>query len=201
VQSYADAYLDPSKAKHWRQDWDVSGLNVLDMGMMIEVMHRWLGYAKRVTAMTATFTPERSAGPYGGGKVDRPDSVYATAELENGALASFVLSGVARNAAEGNSFEIYGSDGTIRYLYAADKILAGRAGDTGLREVPISDQEARPWSVEADFVAAVRAGRRSGSPSFWDGLKYIELTEAIFRSAESGCAVELPLAPVAAPSA
>ena len=71
VQSYADAYLDPSKAKHWRQDWDISGLNVLDMGMMIEVMHRWLGYTKRVTAMAQTFTKERPDGSGGTAKVER----------------------------------------------------------------------------------------------------------------------------------
>jgi hypothetical protein len=29
-------------------------------------------------------------------------------------------------------------------------------------------------------------------PTFWDGLKYIELTEAIFRAVETGRAADLP---------
>ena len=39
---------------------------------------------------------------------------------------------------------------------------------------------------------AVREGKRTAEPSFWDGLKYMEMTEAIFRSAKTGQAVELP---------
>jgi predicted dehydrogenase len=49
--------------------------------------------------------------------------------------------------------------------------------------------------VEADFIAAVRAGQRAPWPTFWDGLKYMELTEAICRSADQGRTIELPFDP------
>jgi predicted dehydrogenase len=125
-------------------------------------------------------------------QVDRPDSVSAIAELENGALATLMLSGVARHARDANRFEIYGTDGTIRYFAGSDTILAGKAGDAELKEVTVSPDEARSWTVEADFIEAVRAGKRTVEPSFWDGLKYMEMTEAIFQSARTGQAVALP---------
>ena len=193
VQSYADAYLDPSKAKHWRQDWDISGLNVLDMGMMIEVMHRWLGYAKRVTAMAQTFTKERPDGQGGAAKVDRPDTVSIIAELENGALATINCSGVARHASASNGFEIFGTEGVIRYLTATDTILVGKTSDSALTELKLKPEEERRWEAEAEFIAAVRAGSRQVEPSFHDGLKYMEMTEAVFRSVETGKTIELPL--------
>jgi predicted dehydrogenase len=192
VQSYSANYADPSTPIHWRQQRAISGYNTLDVGMMVEVMQRWLGYARRVSAFEKTVFPTRPNPNSGTASVERPDTLSAIAELENGALATLLFSGVARHAHDANRFEIYGSAGTIRYLYASDTILAGAAGEEDLREVPISPDEARGWTVEADFIAAVREGKRSVEPTFWDGLKYMEMTEAIFRSAETGRSVDLP---------
>ncbi len=196
VRSFSDAYADPSAPLHWRQDGAVSGFNTLDVGMMVEVLHRWLGYARRVTAMAKHVYPNRPAPGGGQTKVDRPDTLSAVAELENGALATMAWSGVARHAAEGDSFEIFGSDGTIRYLRASDTILVGKAGDAGLRPLEVKPEDERKWDAETSFVEAVRRGRRTAEPSFWDGLKYMEMTEAIFRSAETGRVVEMPFEPL-----
>ena len=193
VQSFSDSYADPKAPRHWRQEGAISGYNTLDVGMMIEVMQRWLGYATRVTALEKTVYPTRPA-PDGSGDVpvERPDTLTAVAELENGALATLLFSGVAKHTTDANRFEIYGSGGTIRYLQGSDTILAGKAGDADLKPVEISAADAREWSVEADFVNAVRSGKKTTEPSFWDGLKYMEMTEAIFRSAKTGQAVGLP---------
>ena len=192
VQSYSPTYADPTAPLHWRQDRAISGYNTLDVGMMVEVMQRWLGYARRVTAIDKTVFPTRPGPDGGAAPVGRPDTLTVIAELDNGALATLMFSAVAHHAAEANAFEIYGSDGTIRYLFASDTILAGKNGDQAPREVPITPEEAREWTVEADFIQAVREGKRSIEPSFWDGLKYMEMTEAIFRSAETGRTIDLP---------
>ena len=193
VQSFSDSYADPKAPRHWRQEAAVSGYNTLDVGMMIEVMQRWLGYAKRVTALEKTIYPTRPA-PDGSGDVtvERPDTLTAVAELENGALATLLFSGVAKHTKDANRFEIYGSGGTIRYLQGSDTILAGKAGDADLKPVEISAADAREWSVEADFINAVRSGKKTTEPSFWDGLKYMEVTEAIFLSCTEGRTVDLP---------
>jgi predicted dehydrogenase len=193
VQSYSGAYVDPKAPRHWRQEGAVSGLNTLDVGMMIEVMHRWVGYATKVTALEKTIYPTRSDANGGGDvPVERPDTLSVVADLECGALATMLFSGVARFARDANRFEIYGSEGTIRYLQGSDTVLAGKAGDEDLQPVEISAEDARQWTVEEDFVNAVRAGRRTTEPSFWDGLKYMEMTEAIFLSCKENRVVELP---------
>ena len=208
VRSYADTYHDASKPVHWRQIGHISGVNTLDVGMLIEVVHRWLGYTRRVTALGRTLIPARPPAEVtqgrGSTRVDRPDTLTVAAEMENGALFSGLWSGVAQFGAEPNAIEIFGSDGTIRYLSGTDapgsgQILAARAGDSALREVAIPEAEARSWTVEADFIAAVRQGRRDPEPSFWDGLKYMEFTDAVDRSLREGRAIDLPYDPTLKP--
>jgi predicted dehydrogenase len=117
--------------------------------------------------------------------------------MENGALFSGIWSTLAKFGAEGNGIEIYGSDGTIRYQFGMDapgsgKIMAGKASDSALHEVEIAPSEARTWTVEQDFIEAIRQGKTDPEPSFWDGLKYMEFTDAVFRSAKEGRAIDLP---------
>jgi predicted dehydrogenase len=185
-------FADPNAPLHWRQDFEVSGYNTLTLGMWIEVLHRWAGGHRRVAAVTRVHTPER-ARPGGGPPVPVriPDSVAIAAELESGAAASYHFSGVARFAPH-NRIELYGAEGTLLYDLDTDEIRGARAGDAGLRPIPIPPEEARPWTVERDFIAAIREGRPV-EPSFADGVRYMEFTEAVWRAAETGRTVELPL--------
>ncbi|MFN8522156.1 MAG: Gfo/Idh/MocA family oxidoreductase [Chloroflexota bacterium] len=196
VQSFASAYIDADAPLHWRQDRSISGLNTLDFGMMIEVTQRWLGYAKSVTALAHTFNLTRTTAEGEKQVVGRPDTVAAVAELESGAIATITCSGVAAQAGDSNGYEIYGTKGTLKYTmspgFTNDRITLAPAAGGAAVEVTVSPQEARPWTVEADFIAGVREGRRSVEPSFWDGLKYMEMTEAVFRSVEEGRTISLP---------
>jgi predicted dehydrogenase len=51
---------------------------------------------------------------------------------------------------------------------------------------------AREWTVEADFVSAIR-NRTPVYPDFNDGLAYMEFMEALALSLEQGKTVHLPL--------
>jgi predicted dehydrogenase len=204
VRSYSTQFFDPRQPLHWRQIGAISGVNTLDVGMQIEVVHRWLGYSRRVAAQARTVIPERPPAQVNQGtgqtKVERPDTVTVAGELENGALFSGLWSGVARFGDSPNAIEVFGSEGTIRYLSGTDapgsgQILAAKREEPELREVEIPAAEARAWTVEADFVAAVREGKRDPEPSFSDGLKYMEFTDAVFKSAAEGHAVDLPYDP------
>jgi predicted dehydrogenase len=201
VRSYSEGYHDASAPVHWRQIKRISGVNTQDVGMMIEVIHRWLGLTKRVTAQALTLIPQRPPAQVNQGSgtttVERPDTVTLAAEMENGALLSGLWSGVAKFGAEGNGIEIYGSEGTIRYASGTDapnsgKLMVGKASDKELKDYPIPESEARKWTVEEDFIEAVRQGKPDPEPSFWDGLKYMEFTDAAFKSADTGRAVDLP---------
>ena len=86
----------------------------------------------------------------------------------------------------------------FRYLAGLDapgsgKILIGKRTDDALHEYVIPTAEEWSWQAEADFINAVRAGKRDPEPSFLDGLRYMEVTDAIFQSVSSGHAVALPL--------
>jgi predicted dehydrogenase len=58
--------------------------------------------------------------------------------------------------------------------------------------VEIAADEKRHWTAEADFISAIREGTPV-SPDFEEGLRYMEVTEAIYRSARTGQRVNLPL--------
>jgi predicted dehydrogenase len=194
-------YHDPHKPLHWRQMRRISGVNTLDVGMLAEVVHRWLGYCRNVVAQTAIMIPERPPAQVNQGsgqtRVESPDTITTAAVMENGALFSGLWSGVAQFGDEPNAIELFGSEGTIRYLSGTDapgtgKILAAKGTDSALQEIPVPDSEARTWTVEADFIRAVREGQRDPEPSFFDGMKYMEFTDAAIRSAAEGRRIELP---------
>lgn len=193
VRWYTDEYANPNAPLHWRQIGAISGVNTLAIGMMAEVTQRWVGDATRVVARAFTATPQRVGRDGALRPVDRPDSITVAADMARGGLGSFLFSSIARQPGM-NSIELYGSAGTLKYEFQNDRILGARERDAALQEIPISPDEARPWTAEADFIAAIRAGNRTPEPSFADGVRYMDFTEAIFRASDTGQAVQLPLA-------
>jgi len=192
LRAMAPTLLDTDAPLHWRQDRSLSGYNTLTVGIYAEVIHRWFGYAARVTSATRVFTTRRPLQDGSGmAEVTVPDAVFAAVEMESGALASMQWSGVAAFP-EPSVLEVHGSEGTLRYLLDEDQILGGRVGDGSFRPLPIPPDKVRHWTVEEDFVAAIREGRPA-SPSFYDGLKYMEFTEAVIRSGEERRSILLPL--------
>jgi hypothetical protein len=49
------------------------------------------------------------------------------------------------------------------------------------------------WRVEEEFIAAIRGQERIEFTDFATGVRYMEFTEAVARSARQGAAVSLPL--------
>ncbi|MBI3329114.1 MAG: Gfo/Idh/MocA family oxidoreductase [Nitrospinae bacterium] len=191
VRDMGIAYIDPNAPLQWRQIWALSGYNTLTVGMYAERLHRWFGMARKVVALDRTFTPERKTSEGKIGKAERPESVAICAELENGALAHYFFSGVARHAGH-SMVEAYGSEGTLIYNMTTNEIKGARAGEKELQPIPIPAELTMDWTVEADFIAGLREGKKP-SPSFEDGVKYMEFTEAVFRSTQRGSVVTLPL--------
>ncbi|MDP6777440.1 MAG: Gfo/Idh/MocA family oxidoreductase [Candidatus Latescibacteria bacterium] len=192
-RSLNGANCDPDHPLHWRQIDRYSGLNALNMGILVEVIHRWVGTMKTITAQAETFISERPLPDADGkGPVERPDTVNIMGRMVNGATAAFLFSSVAHHGMD-SQVELYGSEGTLVYKLGDDTILGSKAGDDALSEISIPEEEAREWTVEQDFVDAVKTGK-SAETTFYQGLKYMEFTEAVFRSVERGEAVTLPLA-------
>jgi predicted dehydrogenase len=118
--------------------------------------------------------------------------VAIAAALECGAVGAHHFSGVAPRGPE-DRVELVGTRGWLSYDWSRDE-LRGALGEQKTAEViPIPDNPRRGWTAEADFIAAIRNGDAVW-PSFADGVQYMEFTEAVYRSTESGRIIELPLA-------
>jgi predicted dehydrogenase len=190
------ALADPASPLSWRQDAALSGYNMLTLGIVHETLLRWAPPPIRVLAQVHAFVPSR-IDPESGVRraVGTPDSVQVLAVLENGARASYHVSGVTPFGQE-MSINLYGSEGALRYDLSQDRIFGARAGQGSTRvleEIPILPEKARAWRVEEEFVTAIRGGGRVEMTDFATGVQYMEFTEAVARSAAQGEPVDLPL--------
>ncbi len=194
VLGVADAFADPDSPLHWRQQKCYSGKNMLALGILHETLLRWMGDPVSVFAQTQLFTAERrDAERKDVYPVELPDSVVVTTRYAHDAHGLYHLSG-AVHFGPGMQIHLYGSEGTLKYhLAPEDRLLAGRRGDETLREVKIPSSGAGGWRVEADFVDAIRLGTPVTRTDFATGVRYMEFTEAVARSAERGQPVALPL--------
>jgi predicted dehydrogenase len=194
------ALADPAAPLSWRQDGDLSGFNMLTLGILHETLLRWAPPPTRVLAQVHAFIPSR-IDPESGARrpVGTPDSVQVLTTLPGGARATYQLSGVTPFGPE-LAVRLYGSEGVLHYDLSAERLTGasrtrGAApGGGALEEVPLPDDPARGWRVEADFVESVRQGKPVRLTDFATGVLYMEFTEAVARSARLGLPVDLPLA-------
>jgi predicted dehydrogenase len=198
------ALADAAAPLSWRQDADLSGVNMLTLGILQETLARWAPPPVRVLALAHAFTAQRTDPASGLRRpVGTPDSVQVLAVLHGGARAGYQFSGVAPFGQE-MSITLTGTQGVLHYDLVADRIRGARrdAGLTSLRpddlpEVSIPPHEAGSWQVESDWVRSIREGTPVSFTSFDDGVAYMEFTEAVVRSAALGAAVDLAAPPAA----
>jgi predicted dehydrogenase len=198
VRGSVPGFADPDGPLHWRHQKSLSGMNILNMGIWYEASMRWVGPAARVYARTRICVPQRRDPDTGAmGTADVPDHVKILADLENGAMATYEFSAVSGLSA-GPGAWIYGTTGTLHYDHNSAKLFGGRVDDTRLQEIDIPAHKAGAWRVEAEFVGAIRGQESIRFTDFATGVKYMEFTEAVARSAASHTAVTLPLSDVSA---
>ncbi|KAL3143393.1 hypothetical protein ABBQ38_002217 [Trebouxia sp. C0009 RCD-2024] len=183
----------------WRQDIALSGLNVMALGIFYEALQRWVGDAVRVQALAKTVVKQRTHGETGEpAGVMIPDHLDILAELACGAQAHLVISdvtGLGRSASK--EFWLYGSKGTLHLDLNAQKLsLALQAEGGQLQEVHIPEHKASSWRVEEEFIAAIRGTEKVQRTTFATGVRYMEFTQAVAMSYQTGQAVSLPLTAV-----
>jgi predicted dehydrogenase len=204
LQHLSEALVGPDAPYHWRLDREISGYNVMTLGIYSEILNRWVGRARTVSATGRLFTRQRKDPETGAPRdVGMPDSLAVSGELANGAHYSLMFSSVAPFS-PGDFIEIYGSKGAIHYDVANQRVLLGkldkpksmRVGQVSAKEtptpIPIPPGERGEWRVEHEFVSAIRYGTPV-FPTFQDGEAYMEFVEAVGRSLEAGRTVTLPL--------
>jgi predicted dehydrogenase len=191
VRDYG-GFLDTDGSFSWRQDFRLSGLNVMMLGIWYEAVMRWVGEATRVMAMGKTFVKLRAReGESARQSVIIPEHIDVIADMACGAQAHFCSTRVAGHAGP-SGCRLYGSEGTL--CFEKGLLLGGRRDDPDLREIDVPAGERGSWRVEEAFVNAIRGIEPVRLTTFEDGVRYMEFTEAVFRSRQTGRAVALPLA-------
>ena len=190
VQSLSGGLANPEEPMTWRKDHRYSGLNALTVGMYIEVIHRWLGSTKSISAQTQTVFPTRPDEMGQSTVVKIPDQLFFNTMLESGLAVQYSFSGVVR---QGKDFiDLYGTDGKLHYD-VFDDILYQGTSDDDLKPIKIHPEDAydvNEWRVEQDFVDAIR-NQAEYHPNFEDGLRYMQVIQAIYDSAATGRTLQL----------
>jgi predicted dehydrogenase len=183
-------FLDRDAPLAWRHDFDLSGYNTMFLGVLYECLMRWIGEATQVTAMSRTFVGTRQDADGALRSVRVPDHLDVVAQLAGGAQAHLCVSEVT-GLRTGAEVYLFGSEATLRF--ADGELFAGRKGDAALEAVTITPEEEGGWRVEEEFVNAIRGRETVTHTTFDDGVKYMEFTEAVARSATTGRTLPLPL--------
>ena len=156
VVGRSGSLADPNAPLHWRQDGSLSGLNMLQLGILQETLARWLPPPVRVLAQVHAFIPTR-IDPEGGvrRRVGTPDSVQVLAVLESGTRVVYQLSGVTP-VGGGTWIRFFGSEGMLQYDLESDRLTGlSRAeqagGATAPARYPHSRGEARRVASRVRF--------------------------------------------------
>jgi predicted dehydrogenase len=187
LRSLNGAFADPSAPLHWRQRRDLSGNNVLTLGIFVEVLQRHFGDIRSVSAHGAVRIKERPGGP-----VEIPDVLDVIASFENGILSTWHFSGI-HTGPPVNDLELVGDAGLLHMDFDSGRIMLERM-DGSKKELHPGAPGLKPWSVEADFIRAVRdPSAPRPRPDFHDGIAYMRVVDAVREACDSGRTIQLAI--------
>ena len=185
-------FIDYESSFHWRHDRDLSGYNIMHVGIWYEALMRWIGPAASVTSLTTVNVKARK-DPSGHRRVITiPDHVEILCEMASGPIAHMRFSTVT-GLAPPDQVWIFGTQGTLRLDASTVRLFGGRRGDDQLSEIEIPSEKQGRWRVEEEFCNAIRHVEPVTHTSFEVGVQYMEFTEAVTLSAQSSKKIYLPL--------
>lgn len=216
---FADYALDPSQPMAWRYDQEASGGGViLDMAThTIDALEYVLGPVSEVSsAAFDTVVTERPMADGQTAHVTNDDTTLINLRFDNGTLASVFASRVAAGAAIDLGFEIYGSEGHVKFSFlnmnewtlyennAGEKafnaprvIQPGTEAPHFIDTAPMAARgNATGWGEAfiaqmQNFLVAVTKGEPIDT-SFDIAANTMKVVDAAFESASTGSAIKLP---------
>ena len=185
-------FVDRNSNLHWRHNRDLSGFNIMQLGIWYEAMMRWVGPAESVIALTKTHVKYRKDENEKSHHITIPDHIEILAELASGPTARLRLSTVLGHAPSNNVW-IYGTDATLMIEAETMTLFGGSKKDSKLKKIEIPEDKQGSWRVEEEFINAIRGIEPVTHTNFYDGVRYMEFTEAVTRSSQTGMKINLPL--------
>ncbi len=83
-----------------------------------------------------------------------------------------------------SGISLFGSKATLKY--SDNKLYGGTKDENSLEEIVIPPEFEDEWRVEQEFINAIRGKEKVKLTTFKDGLKYMEITEAVYKSIQTG---------------
>ncbi len=221
-----DWIIDPEFPLTWhlRQETAGPGPHADLNSHSVDLAHFLIGTIRSVACMTTSFISERplpgkgaatfSAGKASDsrGKVTVEDAALMMVEFENGAMGSFEATRFANGRKNRNTFEIYGSKGSMCFDLERLNELSfydgtNEADERGFRNILVTEPThpyIRQWwppghtigyehtfvHAVADFLDAISTGEKA-APDFLDGLRVMEVLDAGLRSAKEGQKIKI----------
>ena len=111
------------------------------------------------------------------------------------------MSTVAGNFAPELDIWIFGSSGTLRILSSdfsnpgePELIVKGATiSDKEMKILEIPKDKQSSWRVEEEFINSIRGLETVRRTNFTDAVKYMEFTDAVSESLQTGNSVNLPI--------
>lgn len=174
-------HADEAAPLGWRQEFALSGVNTLSLGINYEMVLRWLGLDPEwVQADAAVFTRRRRRAEGGEGDVEIPESVSVLGRYATGTRLVMHCSGVELGPPR-HEIRLNGEQGSLRLDLASRRLWHAPLGGPECEVAPTAEQR-RGWRVEEDFVASIRTGAPVRLTDFATGVRYMRVTDAIWRS-------------------
>lgn len=211
---YGSEFLDPERCISWQSEKEKAGGGVLyAMGThSIDLIRYLVGDPEEVFARKTTWFKERpdNNNPELRRKVEIEDLINIQFKCREDVMGTLILSQVAAGSGVDFSFEIYGEKGAIKFNHDNPNILqfydntdvknphGGMGGFKSIETTQKYDGEAIfppprvtiSWSRYHiasiyDFLNGVR-NNQEVHPNILDGYAVQKITEAIYKSSESG---------------
>ena len=179
---------DPGRRLSWRHQRELSGNNVMALGIVYEAMARWLGQATAVQAVAHLFEPFKVDASGARVVSTIPDHITFLAEFPGPVFVSMEMS--AHTSHESNSVLFFGTAGTIR-LRPTELALEIATGNDGFKPAEQKPGEREDWRVEEEFIGAIRGEEIVRLTDFATGAAYMTFTDAVQESAATGRRVKL----------
>ena len=191
VTSMNSANCDPHQIS-WRERRELSGLNILQVGIYAETLNAWCGDYVSLTATTAS-TVQKFDGDGQPVRIQIPQTVAITGTLGGGVLCTEFHTGLAAGY-ERAEIVLCGSAATCRVDLLAQRIELFPTASTS-KAGEVIDSIGDEWYVEAEFLDAVRSARRGEAwqvrPNFVEAARYMRKMQVIHDSTRDGNAVDV----------
>ncbi len=190
------AFPDTDTDAHWRHIRELSGNNVMTTGIWYENLMRLVGTASSVSANAQVVVPHRRSWDGSRQQMTIPDQLDVIYTLSGGGTVNLSVTAASGPFVPPTEIWIFGTEGTVHIETGEPgedpRVTGARRGDEDMATLVVPDDKRGSWRVEEEFINAIRGIEPVTRSNFTDSVKYMEFTDALQQSWQTGTRVYLP---------